>query len=277
MKTTDPHTATGEADRQAARCPRVLRLGAVGATGVALAAAGELGAPYLAAEKGLLSHRWRVRRDVHRARRPPFYMEIFPTSPLILYPFKDPLPIPKALAPVPCRGRRWSDPPGPGIGQQTNAAQRAPPDLDQRHRVPRTRSSTRSSAGQHPLVHVVAGAADQLARAADESVRRSRQDVPGGHGADAAAEHDLRVQRHVPGADDQCRVRPAGAGALREPPRREPLNLDRQDFGSPDCSFLTHLHNAHTAPESDGNPHYSMIVRPAHEGTSPGCGSTTSI
>jgi hypothetical protein len=32
-----------------------------------------------------------------------------------------------------------------------------------------------------------------------------------------------------------------------------PLNLDRQDFGSPDFSFLTHLHNAHTAPESDGN------------------------
>ena len=37
-----------------------------------------------------------------------------------------------------------------------------------------------------------------------------------------------------------------------------PDNLDRQDFGSPDHSFLTHLHNGHTAPESDGNPHYSM-------------------
>ena len=37
-----------------------------------------------------------------------------------------------------------------------------------------------------------------------------------------------------------------------------PDNLDRQDFGSPDQSFLTHLHNGHTAPESDGNPHYSM-------------------
>jgi FtsP/CotA-like multicopper oxidase with cupredoxin domain len=27
-----------------------------------------------------------------------------------------------------------------------------------------------------------------------------------------------------------------------------------QDFGAPDKAFLTHLHNAHTAPESDGNP-----------------------
>ncbi len=35
-----------------------------------------------------------------------------------------------------------------------------------------------------------------------------------------------------------------------------PLGLDRQDFGDPAYKFLTHLHNAHTAPESDGNPYY---------------------
>ena len=49
-----------------------------------------------------------------------------------------------------------------------------------------------------------------------------------------------------------------------------PLGLDRQDFGSPDLSFLTHLHNGHTAPESDGNPHYSMRFGPKHEGYRPG-------
>jgi FtsP/CotA-like multicopper oxidase with cupredoxin domain len=32
---------------------------------------------------------------------------------------------------------------------------------------------------------------------------------------------------------------------------------DRQDFGAPNYSFLTHLHNGHTAPESDGQPHYA--------------------
>jgi FtsP/CotA-like multicopper oxidase with cupredoxin domain len=32
--------------------------------------------------------------------------------------------------------------------------------------------------------------------------------------------------------------------------------FDRMDFGSPNYSFLTHLHNGHTAPESDGQPHY---------------------
>ena len=45
-----------------------------------------------------------------------------------------------------------------------------------------------------------------------------------------------------------------------------PLNLDRQDFGSPDYSFLTHLHNGHTAPESDGNPHYSYLFGPKDHG-----------
>ena len=49
-----------------------------------------------------------------------------------------------------------------------------------------------------------------------------------------------------------------------------PLGLDRQDFGSPDWSFLTHLHNGHTAPESDGNPHYSMNYGPKAEGYLPG-------
>ncbi|HSB79356.1 MAG TPA: multicopper oxidase domain-containing protein [Candidatus Methylomirabilis sp.] len=35
-----------------------------------------------------------------------------------------------------------------------------------------------------------------------------------------------------------------------------PLCLDRQDFGAPDWAFLTHLHNGHTAAESDGQPHH---------------------
>jgi FtsP/CotA-like multicopper oxidase with cupredoxin domain len=33
-------------------------------------------------------------------------------------------------------------------------------------------------------------------------------------------------------------------------------NLERGDFGDPERRFLTHLHNGHTAPESDGNPNH---------------------
>ena len=45
-----------------------------------------------------------------------------------------------------------------------------------------------------------------------------RQDVPGRHHPDAAAVDHLRLQRHLPRAADQRRVRQAGAGPVREPP-----------------------------------------------------------
>ncbi|HET9596710.1 MAG TPA: multicopper oxidase domain-containing protein [Anaeromyxobacteraceae bacterium] len=35
-----------------------------------------------------------------------------------------------------------------------------------------------------------------------------------------------------------------------------PQCLDRGDFGAPDWAVLTHLHNGHTAPESDGQPNH---------------------
>src|SRR5215212_10205808 len=42
-------------------------------------------------------------------------LEVFPTSPLILRPFDDPLPVPSALAPIPKSVvDTWSSPPGPG-------------------------------------------------------------------------------------------------------------------------------------------------------------------
>jgi FtsP/CotA-like multicopper oxidase with cupredoxin domain len=37
---------------------------------------------------------------------------------------------------------------------------------------------------------------------------------------------------------------------------QNPMCLPRLDFGAPDWAFLTHLHNGHTAPESDGNPNH---------------------
>src|SRR5436309_4316369 len=50
------------------------------------------------------------------------YIEVFPTSPLVLNPFSDPLPIPKALAPVPTSVvGGWANRPGPGAGQQSAA------------------------------------------------------------------------------------------------------------------------------------------------------------
>src|SRR5262245_41530979 len=46
-----------------------------------------------------------------------------------------------------------------------------------------------------------------------------------------------------------------------------PLCRTRQDFGAPDWAFLTHLHNGHTAPESDGQPHHMVDHEGGYEPT----------
>jgi FtsP/CotA-like multicopper oxidase with cupredoxin domain len=43
------------------------------------------------------------------------------------------------------------------------------------------------------------------------------------------------------------------------------VTVDRQDFGAPDWAFLTHLHNGHTAPESDGNPNHMTDNRGGYQ------------
>ena len=95
----------------------LLKLGAAGAAAVAVGTAGSLAVPQLR-RRGLMtadglfdaaSIAW---ADV-------IYKEAFPTSPLIVSPFNDPLTVPKALAPVPYSDYSgWRSPPGPGIGQQ---------------------------------------------------------------------------------------------------------------------------------------------------------------
>ena len=48
-------------------------------------------------------------------------LEAFPTSPFVLHPFTDPLPIPRALSLVPkAELDTWTYRPGPGIGQQAS-------------------------------------------------------------------------------------------------------------------------------------------------------------
>ncbi len=98
----------------------VLRVGAAGGVGVTLAAAQGLGGPFLA-QKGLLSADGAFAATSTVLGDNLFYVEAFPTSPLILSPFTDALPVPKALAPVPSSEySTWASPPGPGVGQQNS-------------------------------------------------------------------------------------------------------------------------------------------------------------
>ena len=173
----------------------VLRLGAVGATGVALTAAGEFGAPYLA-QKGLLSTDGAFAATATALGDLLFYKEKFPTSPLILNPFNDPLPIPKALAPVPVTEfSNWPLPPGPGDGQQNSLRNERHQKWSSDVGSPDPIVYKIDLHGPDPLVHHVPGAADQLARPAGGLLRRHRQAVRRRRHAEAAAQHDLRVQR----------------------------------------------------------------------------------
>jgi hypothetical protein len=85
-----------------------------------------------------------------------------------------------------------------------------------------------------------------------------------------AAEHHLRLQRHLSrGQRINAEYGKPVLVRFENHLDENPLVLDRQDFGAPDWSSLTRLHNGHTAPESDGNPHYTMKYGPKSHGYLP--------
>ncbi len=245
-----------------------LRIGAAGTAAAALTAAGAWGEPYLA-QKGLLSANG-VFAAASGGLSDLTYIEAFPTSPLILTPFTDPLPIPKALAPVPkAVYSSWASPPGPGQGQQNSLG-------NERHQI------WPSQLGYpDPIVYKI----DILVR--QHAFTSSQVMAIDSHGRPTTS-FDATGQSYAAGLPRALPMSTIyGFNGTFPGPRinaeygkpvlvrfenhldENPLGLDRQDFGSPDWSFLTHLHNGHTAPESDGNPHYSMRYGPKYQGYLP--------
>jgi FtsP/CotA-like multicopper oxidase with cupredoxin domain len=247
----------------------LLRFGAAGGAVAAVAAARSWAGPLLT-QTGITSADSAF-AAASTALSGALYIETFPTSPLILSPFTDKLVVPKALAPVPKTVySRWPNPPGPGPGQQNSLR-------NERHQIwpsqigfpdpivykinllVRTHSFTTSQVlpidkDGRPTVSF-----DAAGKAYSAGTKRTLPPSTiygfngGFPGARINAEYGkpvlVRFENHLD---------------------ENPLKLDRQDFGAPDFSFLTHLHNSHTAPESDGNPHYSMVAGPRHRGYRPG-------
>jgi FtsP/CotA-like multicopper oxidase with cupredoxin domain len=188
----------------------------------------------------------------------PLYIEAFPTSPLILSPFNEPLPIPDVIAPVPkAVVDTWESPPGP----------------DNQDFVK----------GAAPFKHQLFPGQGVVADFPPPLVYRIKLEVQG---------HDFTSSLVQPIDSSGRNVVPPGTADSR--PRRLPPStiygfngtfpgpminaeytkpvlvrfenhldvtngFDRQDFGAPNFAFLTHLHNAHTAAESDGNPAESHL------------------
>ena len=240
----------------------ILRLGAAGGLGLGLAAVQGVGSPYLA-RQGLLSADGVFSAASTALGDLLFYTEAFPTSPLILTPFRDVLSIPKALAPLPTSEfSAWQKPPGPGLGQQNSIG-------NERHQI---------WPGQvgypDPIVYKI----DLLLRAhafttsqvlpIDSQGRPTVSFDASGKTVAAGTKRTLPLSTiygfngTFPGPRINAEYGKPVLVRFENHLDENPLNLDRQDFGAPDWSFLTHLHNGHTAPESDGNPHYAMQYGP---------------
>jgi len=186
------------------------------------------------------------------------YIEAFPTSPLILRPFNEALPVPTAMAPIPkAVVDGWESPPGP----------------DNQDFVK----------GAAPHTHQLWPGTAPVADFALPLVYQIKLEVAG---------HDFTSSPVQPIDSDGRDVSPPGTGNSR--PRMLPQStiygfngtfpgpminfeytkpalvrfenhldvdngLPRQDFGAPNFAFLTHLHNGHTAAESDGNPGQAYV------------------
>jgi FtsP/CotA-like multicopper oxidase with cupredoxin domain len=246
----------------------VLRLGAAGAVGLGLATARNVGLPYLSG-KGWLSPDGAF-AATSAALGERLFTEVYPTSPLVLEPFRDRLLIPQALRPTTqSTFIAWSEPPGPGRRRQNslrNDRHQLWPsrigypdpivyeiDVQVRGHAWTTSKVLPINADGEPTVSF-----DGSGRryAAGETRRLPLSTIYGFNGTFPGPRINAEYGR-------PCLVR------FRNRLHENPLGLDRQDFGSPDWQFLTHLHNAHTAPESDGNPHYSMTAGPRAHGYEP--------
>jgi FtsP/CotA-like multicopper oxidase with cupredoxin domain len=183
-------------------------------------------------------------------------IEGFPVSPLILQPFTEPMPIPTAYAPeAPGSEKTWANCPGPEMGRQ---------DCDGgTHQLYPGMSGTPCEAMAAPIVYRMK--LQVAPHAFTNSPVRNLVSYRGTDGRTVSA--GTVVPRlplstiygfngHFPGPMINAEYGKPNIVRLENHLDENPLNLDRGDFGDPAWGFLTHLHNGHTAPESDGNPHH---------------------
>jgi FtsP/CotA-like multicopper oxidase with cupredoxin domain len=250
----------------------ILRIGAIGTAGLAFGAVQGVVRPFLG-NQALLSPDGAFAATAD-ALAGVLYLELFPTSPLIVSPFTDVLPIPRAMAPIPKSVySSWKNPPGPGRGQQSSLG-------NQQHQIWPSRLGY-----PDPIVYKIDLLTRTHAFTTSQVLPIDSNGVPTvsfeGTSQSTVVTHPAGEKRTLPnstiygfngtfpGPMINAEYGKPALVRFENHLDENPLGLDRQDFGSPDLSFLTHLHNGHTAPESDGNPHYSMRFGPKWEGYRP--------
>jgi FtsP/CotA-like multicopper oxidase with cupredoxin domain len=258
----------------------LLRLGAAGGAGVALVAAQGVGRPFLS-QKGLLSPDGAFAATSTALGDKLFYIEAFPTSPLILSPFIDFLNVPKAKSPV---STPLSPAPGRGVGQQNGVLTGGTPGGPLQPETHQLWPSDIPAIGDwpggspDPIIYQIKDTVSTHSFTKSKVLPIDKNGRPAvsfdatGKTYPAGTQRDLPLSTiygfdgNFPGPMINAEYGHPNLVRFENHLDENPQDLDRQDFGSPDWSALTHLHNGHTAPESDGNPHYSMTAGPKHEG-----------
>jgi FtsP/CotA-like multicopper oxidase with cupredoxin domain len=199
------------------------------------------------------------------------YIEAFPTSPLITKPFNDALSIPTALRPV--DPTTW-DSKGGVPDRNTSDSLPASPNNVYRNRYNRTPGTHQCWPGDRmtpnftwlsstPLVYQikVQVAGHGFTSSPVQPINSFGKNVtpPGSRNANPRNLPQSTIYGFngtFPGP--RINAEYGRASLVRFENHLDVDNgYQRQDFGAPNSSFLTHLHNGHTAPESDGNPHYA--------------------
>ncbi len=227
-------------------------------------------------------------------------IEVFPTSPFILNPFTDPLPILTALQPgyrqpdgtlTPNATDAWSVRILDGINQTAPVVSRPSPDSGRQDALGARSREIQDFSVQVPVALPDAGTHQlwpgtaPVANYPDPILYHIRLQVRQ-HSFTTSAVQPIDASGNVV-TPPPAAVFDAVKGGYILPPSTiygfngtfpgpminieygkptlvrfqndldfNPLCLDRQDFGAPDWAFLTHLHNGHTAPESDGQPNH---------------------
>jgi len=252
-------------DRSGISRRNVLRAGAVGVAAVGLGAGKVLMQPSLKGH-GFLSGNG-VFGAASQAVADALYIEAFPVSPLILNPFSDPLPILQAMKPLsPAEVAALNPPPGPGVGQQNSFG-------NETHQIWTSALGLpdpiiyqiKVQVAQHSFTSSQVLPINALGQPA-QSFDANGNTFPAGTVRNLPPSTIYGFNGTFPGPMINTEYGKPALVRFENHLDENPLNLDRQDFGDPELRFLTHLHNAHTAPESDGNPHYAFLFGPKDHG-----------
>ena len=230
---------------------QLLKASAVGASYLAVAGAGLTAAG--PAAQNLL------RFASGSASADSLYIEAWPTSPLIKTPFSDPLPIPQALAPISSDVyNTWASVPYKGPQDHTGRS----------HSVMPSDLTYQGKPLPDPLIYQIKLQVGLHSVTSSEVLPINSAGQPSfwfkPDGTQMAPKDGLKLPGSVgymfngtfPGPRINAEY---GKPVILRFENHLDINdtgYDRSDFGSPEWGFLTHLHNGHTAPESDGNPNY---------------------